>query len=122
MGSPYPIQLIDNGDNIVVHVEEFDTVRDVHMGAPHDDPGTNTDNLGYSSGRMDGDKLLVTTTFAGSNSPVQLLETFELSADHNRLEYTSTLVNPESDLAPIVNSKWWQYQPGAFVQPYDCTP
>ena len=121
MGSPYPIQLIDNGDIIVVHVEEFDTVRDVHMEAAHDDPGTSTDNLGYSSGRMDGDKLLVTTTFEGSDSPVQLLETFELSADHNRLEYTSTLINPESGLAPIVNNKWWQYQPGATVQPYDCT-
>jgi hypothetical protein len=121
MGAPYPIQLIDNGDIVVVHVEEFDTVREVNMGVPHNDPGTHTDNLGYSTGRMDGDKLLVTTTFTGSNSPVQLLETFELSADHNRLEYTSILVNPESDRAPIENSKWWQYQPGASVQPYDCT-
>ena len=84
---------------IIVHVEEFETIRDVNVRDTHDDPGTDTDNRVYSTGRMDGNKLLVTTTFVGSNSPVQLLETFALSADHNRLEYTSTLVNPESDLA-----------------------
>jgi len=122
MGAPYPIQLIDNGDIVVVHAEEFDTIREVHMGIAHNDPGTHTNNLGYSTGRMDGGRLLVTTTFEGSNSPVQLYETFQLSADHNRLFYTSTLVNPESSNAPTVNSKWWQYQPGAFVQPYDCSP
>jgi steroid delta-isomerase-like uncharacterized protein len=121
MGAPYPIQLIDNGDTVVIHAEEFDTIREVHMGVSHDDPGTVTNNLGYSTGHMEDGKLLVTTTFAGSNSPIQLYETFELSADHNRLEYTSTLVDPESINAPTVNSKWWEYQPGAFVQPYDCS-
>jgi len=122
MGAPYPIQLIDNGDIVVIHAEEFDTVREVHMGAAHNDPGTHTNNLGYSAGRMDGGRLLVTTTFEGSNSPVQFYETYQLSADHNRLLYTSTLLNPELNSAPIVNSKWWEYQPGAFVQPYDCSP
>ena len=122
MGAPYPIQLIDNGDIVVIHAEEFDTIREVHMGVAHEDPGTFTDNLGYSTGRMDGGRLLVTTTFEGSNSPIQFYETFQLSADHNRLLYTSTLVDPESNNAPTVNGKWWEYQPGAFVQPYDCSP
>jgi len=122
MGAPYPVQLIDNGDIVVVHAEEFDTIRNVHMGIDHEDPGTNTDNLGYSTGRMDDGRLLVTTTFEGSNSPVKLYETFELSADHNRLLYTSSLLDPESSSAPTVNSKWWEFQPGAFVQPYNCSP
>ena len=71
---------------------------------------------------MDGERLLVTTTFEGSGSPIQFHETFQLSADHNRLLYTATLVDPESDRAPTVAGKWWQYQPGAFVQPFDCSP
>ena len=120
MGSPYPIQLIDNGDIIIVHSEEFDTMREVHMGVAHIDPGIHTDNLGYSTGRMDDGRLLVTTSFEGSNSAVLLHETFELSDDHNRLLYTSTLLNPESNEEPILNNKWWEYQPGAFVQAYDC--
>ena len=102
MGAPYPIQLIDNGDIVVIHAEEFDTIREVHMGVAHENPGTFTDNLGYSTGRMDGGRLLVTTTFEGSNSPIQFYETFMLSADHNRLLYTSTLVDPESNNAPTV--------------------
>lgn len=122
MAAPYPIQLIDNGDIVIVHAEEYDTIREVHMGVEHNDPGTETSSLGYSTGRMDGDRLLVTTTFEGSGSPIRFHETFQLSADHNRLLYTSTLINPESNNAPTVNSKWWEYQPGAFVQPYDCTP
>jgi len=122
MGAPYPIQLIDNGDIVVIHTEEFDTIREVHMNVPHDDPGTETTNLGYSTGRMDNGRLLVTTTFSGSDSDIELYETFQLSADHNRLLYTSTLVDPNANKAPTVNSKWWEYQPGAFVQPYDCTP
>ena len=122
MGAPYPIQLIDKGDTVIIHAEEYDTVREVHMNIPHEDPGTNTNDLGYSTGRMDNGRLYVTTTFAGSNSSIQFYETFLLSADHNRLLYTSTLVDPESGNAPTVNSKWWQYQPGATVQPYDCTP
>jgi len=122
MGAPYPVQLIDNGDIVVIHAEEFDTIREVHMSVAHNDPGSTTNNLGYSTGRMDDGRLLVTTTFKGSDSPVQFYETFQLSADHNRLYYTSTLLNPELNSAPIVNSKWWEYQPGAFVQPYDCSP
>lgn len=120
MGAPYPIQLIDNGDIVVIHAEEFDTIRDVHMGVAHNDPGTEARNLGYSTGRWVGDTLAVTTTFEGSGSSVQMHETFHLSADHDRLQYTQTLINPETSDAPIVNRKWWQYQPGAFVQPYDC--
>ena len=122
MGAPYPIQLIDNGDTVIIHAEEFDTIREVHMGIDHDDPGTHTNNLGYSTGRMVGGRLVVTTTFEGSNSPIQLYETFQLSTDHSRLLYTSTLVDPTSNNAPTVASKWWEYQPGAFVQPFDCSP
>lgn len=120
MGSPYPMQLINKGDTVIIHSEEFDTIREVRMGIPHDDPGIHTNNLGYSTGRMDDGRLLVTTSFEGSNSPLLLHETFALSADHNRLLYTSTLLNPDANIEPVVNNKWWQYQPGAFVQPYDC--
>lgn len=105
MGAPYPIQLVDNGDIVIIHAEEFDTIRTVNIDIAHDDPGTHTDNPGYSTSRMEGGRLLVTTSFEGSNSPVQLHETFQLSANHNRLLYTSTLLNPESSNGPIENSK-----------------
>jgi predicted ester cyclase len=120
MGSPYPMQIVDNDDgSITVHVEEYDTIRTVHMNIEHKDPGTVKNNLGYSNGYMEDGKLFVTTTFAGSNSPVVFKETFQLSEDHNRLEYTNTLSNPETG-ASAENAKWWEYQPNSFVQAYDC--
>lgn len=121
MGSPYPMQLIDNKDGTInVHMEEHDTIRTVLMNVEHDDAGTVRNNLGYSTGHFVGDTLLVTTTFAGSNSPIQIHETFALSDDRNHLNYTQVLINPESDDLPVVGAKWWEFQPDSFVQPYDC--
>lgn len=121
MGSPYPMQLVDNEDGtIIIHVEENDTIRPVFMDIEHDDPGTVKNNLGYSTGRFIGDTLAVVTTFEGSNSPIQLHETFSLSNDRNHLNYTQTLINPESDDLPTVSTRWLEFQPNSVVQPYDC--
>ena len=120
MGAPYPIQLIDQGDIIVIHAEEFDSIREVHMTVPHNDPGT-SGNLGYATGRWVKDTLTVTTTFGGTDTGMQVHETFHLSDDHNRLQYSQVIIDPEMRLTPTVNEKWWQYQPGAFVQPYECS-
>lgn len=121
MGSPYPIELRKEGDDkVIIHVEQNDTIRTVHMDIPHDDKGTIKNNLGYSTGRYVNDTLMVTTTFAGSNSPVQLHETFSLSKDRNHLNYSMVIVNPESDELPTTNARWWEFQPNSFVQPYDC--
>ena len=114
------MQIVDNNDGTVtVHVEEYDTIRTVHMNIDHDDPGTVKNNLGYSTGRFVGDTLVVTTTFEGSNSPIKMHETFTLSNDYNHLNYSQILINPESNDLPTVNAKWWEFQPNTFVQPYD---
>lgn len=120
MGAPYPIQLIDNGETVVIHAEEHDTIRTVTMNTTHTDSGESKDNLGYSTGRWIGETLLVTTTFAGSNSPIQMYELFSLSADHSRLNYTQNLIDPAAENFSVINHKWWEYVPGSFVQPYDC--
>ena len=123
MGSPYPIQLFDNREKdgtIVVHVEQNDTIRPVHMDIEHNDDGSVKNNLGYSTGRFVGNTLVVSTTFAGSNSPIQMQETFTLSGNRNHLNYTQTLINPESDDLPVQAERWWEFQPGIAVQPYDC--
>lgn len=121
MGSPYPMQIVDNEDGtLTIHVEEYDTIRTVYMNTEHNDTGDVKNNLGYSTGYFVGDTLFVTTSFEGSNSPIKMQETFTLSADHGRLNYSQTLINPESDELPSVNAKWWGYIPGSFVQPYDC--
>ena len=123
MGSPYPIQLVDNREKdgtVIVHAEQNDTIRPVVMDVEHKDDGSVKNNLGYSTGRFVGDTLVVFTTFEGSGSAVQMHETFTLSGDRNHLNYTQTLINPESDDLPHIGARWWEFQPNSFVQPYDC--
>lgn len=121
MGSPYPVGLIDNKDGtITIHAEQNDTIRTVYMDVEHNDTGAVKNNLGYSTGHFVGDTLVVFTTFAGSNSALQMHETFTLSGDRNHLNYTQTLVNPDSNDLPTISAKWWEFQPGVTLQPYDC--
>ena len=119
MSAPYPIQIIEQGETIIIHAEEFDSIREVKMGVPHNDPGT-SNILGYSTGKWIGETLAVSTTF-GSESGMQIQETFHLSNDHSRLLYSQVIIDTAMRSMPTVNKKWWQYQPGAFVQPYECS-
>lgn len=121
MGAPYPMQLVDNEDGtIIIHQEENDTIRPVVMNVEHNDPGTVKNNIGYSTGRFDDDVLKVTTSFEGSDSPIQMLETFQLSEDRNRLNYTQQLVDTETGTESELQTKWWEFQLNTVIQPYDC--
>lgn len=127
MGAPYPIELIDQGDTIAINAEFFDTYRTIHMKPETDTPILPTDGLGYSTGHWSGDSLVVETALfrdggVDEDSHMQIHETFTLSADHNRLQYTRIIIDPLMRSTPTIAQRWWQYIPGAFVQPYDCSP
>jgi len=127
MGAPYPIQLLKNGKDVLIKLEENDQLRTIHITDKHDDSAAARSSLGYSTGVWAGQgekKLVVTTTKIDSNTigaRASMTETFELSADRNRLEYTSSIVDPDKSSAPVTSSKYWQYSPGVKVEPYDCT-
>ena len=127
MGAPYPIQLLKNGKDVVIELEENDQVRTVHIGEQHADSGAARSIMGYSTGMWAGEgekKLVVTTTKIDNRTlgaRARLTETFELSADRNRLQYSATVSDPDKSTAPATSSKYWQYRPGAKVEPYDCT-
>lgn len=127
MSNPYPIQLQKSGRDILIKLEENDQVRTVHMGKGHDDSGATPSLMGYSSGvwQGTGEKKLVVTTTRIANKALgpraQLVETFELSADRSHLDYTSSLTDPDKPGPPVTTGKYWQYQPGSKVQPYDCS-
>ncbi len=135
MSNPYPIELLDAGDNIIIKLEEYDAVREIHMRDKHDDKGIAPSTLGYSTGRWESDTLIVTTTkidygFLIANAKplpipqsanVHVEERFSLSSDHNRLDYEVLITDPEILTAPMKVSKYFQWQPGAKIQPYDCS-
>ena len=131
MSQPYPMQIIDRGDVILFHMEEYDAVRTFYM-----DPETETDDsptrLGRSQGRWVGDELHVTTRhidwpyFNSSgirqSDAIELYERFSLSEDGSRLNYRLTATDPATFTEPVELDKAWMWRPGEVVRPYECTP
>jgi hypothetical protein len=127
LNAPYPVQIVDNGDNtITIHAEHYDTIRTVHMGDmpenPDIPPGVNSY---YSAGRFVGDSLVIDSLQyreggKDGDDYMQIQETFTLSADHHRLLYSRVVVDPLFRSMPTLDKKWWLYVPGSFVQAYDC--
>jgi hypothetical protein len=129
MEQPYPIEFVKDGDDIVLRMEEYDTVRHIAM---TDKPAkANAPRLGVSTGRWDGGTLVVSTTnidyphFDGRGIPLGkgagVEERFSLNPDGSRLLYTMTVVDPLTFTAPVTLKKEWEWRPGEQVRPYNCT-
>ncbi len=131
MSQPYPIELVQAGDNIEYRTEEYDLVRTFYMGddATTDGPPS---LLGHSVGRWEGDELVVETRniswrfFDGTgvqhSEALELVERFGLNADGSRLLYTLTATDPATFTEPVVLDKDWVWRPGEVVRPFQCVP
>ena len=129
MEQPYPIELVKDGDDILLRLEEYDTVRRIRMSsaAPTNTVAT---LLGDSRGRWDGEALVVTTTnigyrwFNGAGIPLGrnalVEERFVLNDDGSRLNYTMTVTDSATFTAPVTLRKSWEWRPGERVRPYEC--
>lgn len=120
MGTPYPVQLIDDSKNkkVIFKAEENDSVRTIFLTAEHKTEGIPS-LMGYSTGILDTNKkkLTVTTSNVQGSPTTVYTETFELSEDRNRVNYTVKTNNNNN----AVQGRYWQYQPGASVMAYGCT-
>ena len=129
MGNPYPRDFIDQGGTILMRLEEYDTVRTIHLTpAP---PGAEPPSLpfGYSVGQWEEGTLVVRTTNVSAGAfprgialseDLELVERFTPSADGSRLDYRMTVTDPAAFLAPAELQLYWIYVPGVTVEPYEC--
>ncbi len=125
----YPMEFVTEGEDILVRLEELDMVRTIHMTDAARDPSPSV--LGYSTGRWDGESLVVTTTHinwpwfdqtgVGQTEAIELLERFTPSEDGLRLNYSVTATDPATFTEPVELTRDWIWLPGETVQPYDCT-
>lgn len=130
MEQPYPIEFRRAGDDIVLHLEEYDAVRTIHMARDAAPAGTAPTPLGYSVGRLEGETLVVTTThlnwpwFSQSGIPqspeTTVIERFTPAADGSRLDYELTSIDPVNFTEPVTSGKQWLYLPDQAIRPYDC--
>ena len=130
MEQPYPMELIDEGDRIVMRMEEGDAVRVFDMSPDANMEGLETALMGNSRGHWEDGVLVVETT--GSTWPyidmtgipsspnTHMLERFAPNDDGNRLDYTITITNADVLTEPVTLSKFWLYVPDAVVAPYEC--
>jgi hypothetical protein len=129
MGQPMPIELSEQADAILLRIEEYDTVRTIHMtdSAP---PESQATLLGYSVGRWDGMTLAVDTTglsvryLSQRGYPLgpstRLHERFTVSADGSRLHYLLTVTDPDHYTRPFEIGRSWVWRPGEQVMAFNC--
>ena len=131
MEQPYPMEIVDRGDAILLRLEEYDTLRTVHMNqtaAPAEQPAS---DLGYSTGRWDGETLVVRTTHVSwpffdsvgipLSEAVEIEERFTPSDDGSELHLQMTVTDPATFTEPVQVGKTWLAISGVEVQPYECT-
>ena len=128
MGSAYPMEFVPQGEDILVRLEESDARRVIHMGTVDEAPEHSM--YGHSTGRWDGDTLIVETThidtphFYGDGTPqsrnIRLTEYFTLSESEDRLDYRLIVDDPETFTEIREFTRYWAWRPDLTVEPYNC--
>ena len=129
MFDPTPMEITDGGDRIHVHTEEYNVRRVIYLTENRPEPVPS--NVGYSTGRWEGDTLVVETThidwpyFDTHGTPqsdrMSYVETFRVADDGSQLNYTIVATDPVMFTAPVELERGWRWQPGTeMVEDFDC--
>jgi hypothetical protein len=131
MEQPNPMEFVDQGDEILLRLEEYDTVRVISMLAESPDEAVEPSLLGHSVGRWEGRTLVVETDQISwpyfnqnglrQSEAIKLLERFTASEDGARLDYELTVTDSTLFTEPAFVTKSWVWVPGDEVLPFDCT-
>jgi hypothetical protein len=128
MNVPTPMDFVDRGESILLRIEEFDTVRTIHMNGDEDPAAQPKTPLGYSVGHWEGETLVVETGSLGAEylrpgvplgPSASFLERFTPSEDGNRLHYTILITDPYSLTEPAEQKRSW-IAVDEQVMPFNC--
>ena len=133
MQAPFPMEVYQGRDLIVFKMEYFDMYRVVFLdGRPHPPESAPHSKSGFSTGKWDGDTLVVETshiepgTFMNNgfshSAHIKLSERFRVSADGKTLWLTQLYEDPETFDGIAARYMAWTRKPGEFVFPYECDP
>src|SRR5688572_5985982 len=129
MISPLPMEFVKDGDRIIMRLEEYDTVRTIHMNPKTAPPAAHTLH-GFSRGRWEGTTLVVETDhiaagyFDHEGTPqsdqIRTVERFTPNPGHSRLDYTLTTTDPVNFERPFTLTRYFLWKPENSVHPYEC--
>jgi hypothetical protein len=124
-----PMKFVLEGEDIVLYLEEQDSLRRIHMN--DEAPAGATGPFGRSSGRWDGETLVVETDsidfpwFDQSGIPqsprLETVERFTPSADGTVLRYQLTATDPAVFTEPVELDRVWVWAPTEELKPYNCS-
>jgi hypothetical protein len=129
MISPLPMDFRREGDTIVMRLEEYDSVRTIHMNPKAVAPPAHS-LFGFSRGRWEGTTLVVETDhiaagyFDHEGTPqsdqVKTVERFIPNADYTRLDYVLTTTDPVNFTKAFDLKRYFVWKPENRVNPYEC--
>jgi hypothetical protein len=131
-GWPYPLEIIQEADRIVVLYESFHEVRRIDLdgrGYPED---LLPRSMGYSVGHWEGSTLVVETELLSESlvdfygQPVsedaRVVERMYLEDDGASLVSELTLYDPVNYGRPVTKHRRWTRTPATTILEYDCDP
>jgi hypothetical protein len=127
---PYPFQILQGGDKILIAYEFAGTTRTIHMDKVGDSPSSTW--MGWSRGRWDGDTLVVDSTDfndqtwfdrAGNfhSDALRVTERYTPVSPHH-LMYEATIEDPKVFTRPwkMRMPLYRRYEPGKQILEYKC--
>ena len=131
MEAPYPHRFVQDGENILWHQEEQDTIRTIHMAPDATAEGKPVGKLGYSIGRWEDERTLVVTTTGATwkrydtqgiplTEDAVIVERFVVAEDGSRLDLELTVTDPAIFTEPHSATTYWLYYADAQVGAYEC--
>ncbi len=130
MQQPNPIEFTDEGDRIVLRMEEFDAMRVIHMSGDAGGQDAPPSRMGHSIGHWEDDTLVVRTRrinwpyFDQNGLPqsedMETVEHFTVNDEGSRLDYELVVTDPWLFTEPVTLGKSWRWVPGDAVLPFNC--
>lgn len=129
--SPFPIELVKDGQDIVIRMEQWDGVRRVHMSNSIPSEDVLPSPMGHSVGHWEGDTLVVSTNridwpfFDDLGTPqsedVEIIERFSMTEDEQQLLWEATITDPAYLAEPAIVRQQYDWVPGVEIEIYNCT-
>lgn len=129
MDNPYPIEFIDQGEQIILRLEEWDGIRTIHLNSESGLESSESP-MGYSIGHWEDTTLIIQTMdiawsyFDDLGTPLSrdavVMERFTQHPNGRALIWDAEITDPENFTEPVQMHVEWQYLPGQEIKPFDC--
>lgn len=131
MSTEYLHAIEQSGTNVLLRDEFWEVVRTVYMDGRAHPPADQRFQQGHSTGRWEGDTLVVETTNFTDNvwgtargipsgAQKHVVERYRLADGGATVTIDYTLTDPEYLTAPIAGAETWRYAPNLELLPNKC--